>query len=257
MAANRWRRRIARIARVLLSVGFALALRAAPAVGQMPGMPDMKDQKEMMAWGKTLFILVDQLEYSPNATARPIDLDARAWFGDAHRRLWLRTQGEVATTGRDADGEVELLYGKLVDPFWDGVIGLHVDQHWGGDIPTRALLAIGFVGLAPYRFELEPTLYVSQRGEVSGRLEAAFPLLLTQRLIVEPEMELNASLQAVRRYELRRGLNNYEAGVRVRYEFRREFAPYVGWSRSRRFGVGAERSEGVQNRFVSGLRLWR
>ena len=242
--------RALRVSVLLLGMAFGLPQRSA---AQMPGMPE---QKEMMAWGRTLFVLADQLEYSPGGRARPIDIEMRAWYGGVYRRVWLRGQGEFATTGRDADGEVEILYGRLVDPFWDAVIGVHVDQHWEGTIPTRTLLAVGFVGLAPYRLELEPTLYVSQRGEVSGRLEIGFPLLLTQRLIIEPEMELNAYLQAVPRYRARRGLNDYETGVRIRYEFRREFAPYIGWSRSRRIGVGSERSEAAQTRFVSGLRLW-
>lgn len=226
------------------------------AVAQMPGMPDMPMGKDMR-WNNTLFLLFDQLEYAPDAPGRPVEVEFRGWYGGAHRRLWLRAQGEMATTARDADGEVEVLFGRLVDPFWDAVIGVHVDQHWGGDIPTRTMLAVGLVGLAPYRFELEPTLYVTARGEVAARLGVGFPLLLTQRLIAEPEAQFNASLQAVPRYELRRGLNNYEIGVRVRYEFIREIAPYAGVSRSRRFGVGAARTDEAQWRFVAGMRLWR
>lgn len=240
---------------VALAVWIA-ALSGQRVSAQMPGMPEMPHPKDMR-WSNTLFVLFDQLEYSPAAPGRPVDVELRSWYGGAYRRAWLRAQGEIATTERDADGEIEVLYGRLVDPFWDAVIGVHVDQHWGGDIPTRTLLAVGFVGLAPYRLEFEPTLYVSQRGEVSGRLEAGFPLLLTQRLIAEPEFELNASLQAVPKYELRRGINNYELGLRVRYEFIREIAPYAGFSRSRRFGVGGARSESPQWRFVTGLRLWR
>lgn len=238
---------------VCLLLGMALALPSRTGA-QMPGMPE---QKEMMAWGRTLFVLADQLEYSPSGRGRPIDVEMRAWYGGAYRRLWIRGQGEVATTGRDADGEVEVLYGKLVDPFWDAVIGVHVDQHWGGNIPTRTMVTLGFIGLAPYRFEVEPTLFVSPRGEVAARLEFGFPLLLTQRLIAEPEAELNASLQAVPRYELRRGINNYELGLRLRYEFMREIAPYAGVVRSRRFGVGSIRSDEAQWRMVAGFRLWR
>jgi copper resistance protein B len=97
---------------------------------------------------------------------------------------------------------------------------------------------------------------------VSARLEAAYQVLITQRLIAEPEVELNAALQNVPRFDVRAGLNDYELGVRVRYEFRREFGPYVGWSRSRRVGGAAVhagvRDEPVgESRFVAGVRIWR
>lgn len=248
--------RLAPAARRFLFLVAMLGSTSIPASAQMPAGMD-GTHMEPMTWTNTLFVLFDQLEYAPAAPGKPLEAELRAWYGGAYQRLWLRAQGEMATTGRDADGEVEILYGRLIDPFWDAVVGLHVDQHWGGDIPTRTLLTLGFLGLAPYRLELEPTLYVSQRGEVTARLEAGFPLLITQRLIAEPEFELNASFQEVPRYELRRGLNNYEMGIRVRYEFIREVAPYMGWSRSRRFGVGDVRTEDAQWRFVIGLRLWR
>lgn len=241
------------------SIGIALmfwALAASSAFAQHAGDSSVADHKDMR-WSNTWFVLFDQLEYSPAAPGRPVDIEMRTWYGGAYRRLWVRAQGELATIGRDADGEVEVFFGRLVDPFWDAVIGVHVDQHWGGEIPTRTLLAVGFLGLAPYRLELEPTLYLSQRGELSARIEGGFPLLITQRLIAEPEFEVNASLQAVPRYELRRGINNYEMGMRLRYEFVREFAPYLGWSYSRRFGVGDVRTERPQWRVVTGLRLWR
>lgn len=246
---------LARAARVLAVIAWI----AVPVAAQTPpsAHPPMAGMGDEMRWARTLFVMFDQLEYGPAGTGRPIDGEMRAWYGGAYRRLWLRAQGELATVGRDADGEVELLYGRLVDPFWDAVIGVHVDQHWGGAVPTRALLTLGFQGLAPYRLELEPTVYVSERGEISGRLQVAFPVLITQRLIAEPEAELNAALQAVPRYAVRRGLNNYEAALRLRYEFIREVAPYIGWTRTRRFGVGNIRTESPEWRFVTGLRLWR
>lgn len=246
--------------RAPLAIAMLLALLASDpraAVAQMPGMPAMPSGARMMRWDPTLFVMFDELEYAPGGRGRPINFDARAWYGGSHNRLWLRGQGELATVRADAEGELEVLYGKLVDPFWDAVIGLHFDERWNAGLPSRALLTFGFLGLAPYRFELQPTLYVSDRGEIFGRFEAGFPLLLTQRLIAEPKIELNAALQDVPKYSLPRGLNDYEMGIRVRYEFRREFAPYVGWSRSRRYSTQAARTRGAESRFVAGVRLWR
>lgn len=235
-------------------------LTAGAARAQMPGMPAVGGGDMGMAWGRAFMVLLDQVEYAPAAAQRSVSVDGRLWYGGAYRRLWIRGQGESATTTREGAAEAAVLFGKLVDPFWDAVMGVQVEQRWGDESTRRAQLAMGFLGLAPYRFELEPTLYVSQEGDVSGRLEAAFPLLLTQRLIAEPEFEVNAALQAVPRYHVRRGINDYEYGLRVRYELRREIGPYLGWSRSRRMGVGAGGATAAlpgESQVVVGLRVWR
>ena len=245
--------------RNLAGAALLIAAMSTAMHAQMPGMTH--EARDMgMTWGRALFVLFDQLEYAPASEQRTANVDGRMWYGGAYRRLWLRAQGEAATTTREGAAEVELLFGKLVDPFWDAVVGVHVDTRWGDESTRRAQLALGFVGLAPYRFELEPTLFVSRDGDVSGRLQAGFPLLLTQRLIAEPEFEINAALQAVPAYHIRRGVNDYEFGVRVRYEFRREMAPYVGWSRSRRMGVdagGAAVAVPAESQLVLGVRVWR
>lgn len=244
--------------RLACALLIATAL-ARPGHAQMPGMPE---QKETMAWGNTLFIMFEQLEYSPLERSRPASVDARMWYGGAYRRVWLRAEGERSTAGdeTEADAELQLLYGKLVDPFWDAVIGLRGDRQWDdGESRGRVLLAFGFLGLAPYRFEFEPTLFVGPKGELSARLGAAFPLLLTQRLVLEPRVEVDAAMQAAPDFGVRRGVGEYELGLRLRYEFKREFAPYVGWKRSRDrdppgdFGARAT----TENQLVFGLRVWR
>lgn len=250
------------LASAIRSIGGVALLIPALAVqvaAQTPTAPEMPKHTEMR-WTNTLFVLFDQLEYGPASPERPLNLDAKAWFGGAQRRIWMRAQSEFATTERQGEAEAQMLYGRLVAPFWDAVVGVRVDQHWGDSHRRRVQLAVGFIGLAPYRFELEPTLFVSHKGEVSARLEAAYPLLLTQRLIAEPEFEINAALQEVSRYDLRRGINDYEYGVRLRYELRREFAPYMGWSRSRRISgsTGVQSGEPPsESRFVAGVRIWR
>lgn len=243
--------------------GAALAWLLAAAVGdaraQMPGMPEMK---QMMRWEPTLFVLFEELEYSPAGEGRPLDVEGIAWYGDAYNRLWVRLQAEQATTNRQGQADAQVMYGRLVAPYWDAVAGLRVDKGWGGGNPERLQLAVGLIGLAPYRFEFQPTIFVSHRGEISARLEAAYQFLITQRLIAEPKAELNAALQAVPRFDIARGLNDYDVGVRLRYEFRREIAPYVGVSGSRRVGGSASLARAIgepiaENRFLVGMRLWR
>ena len=100
-------------------------------------------------------------------------------------------------------------------------------------------------------------MFVSARGDVSARLEAEYPLLITQRLVLEPAFGVNAALQAVPRYGVRSGFNDYETALRLRYEIKREFAPYVGWVNRRRVGDGAvDDAEGYGTRFTAGLRFW-
>ncbi len=222
-------------------------------------MPDMPAHMDMR-WSNTLFVMFDQLEYSAAVDERPVNVDARAWYGGAYQRIWFLAQTELATSRSQGEAEGQLLYGRLVDPFWDAVVGLRLDQHWGDTHRRRVQLAVGFRGLAPYRLDIEPTVFISTNGELSARLEAAYQLLLTQRLIAEPEAEINVALQAVPEFDISRGFNDYETGVRLRYEIRREFAPYIGWSRSRRVSgstgslVGGEPV--TEDRFVTGLRLW-
>ncbi len=209
------------------------------------------------------FLLFDQLEYTPDAAVgNPVGLDAIGWIGGDYNRLWFRAEGEHLSATGNGEGEAQLLYGRLVAPFWDALVGVRVDQRWGDESATRALLAAGFEGLAPYWFELAPTLFVSQDGDISARLEAEYELLFTQRLILTPEIELNAAIQEVEEFGVGAGLNSWEAGLRLRYEIRREFAPYVGIAWTRRMGGTADfaRAEGESvsdGAFVIGLRAWR
>ena len=244
-----------------LLVASSLALTPS-ANAQMPGMPAPEGNLKEMRWNNTLYVLLDELEYAPGGAQRPVKLDGRMWYGGAYQRVWLRAEGEQTTALRNnvGEGEAQILYGRLVDPFWDAVVGVRVDREWGGESDGRMHLAVGLIGLVPYRLELEPTIFVSQAGDVSARLEGEFPVLITQRLVAEPVFEVNAALQSVPRFGVRSGVNDYELGLRVRYEFQREVAPYVGWTRTRRFGDGgSEEGGGVasDNQLVIGIRLWR
>lgn len=230
-----------------------------PVAAQGIGMEQLK---EMMAWGTGSLVLIDQLEYAPSSNGRPISLDAVAWWGGAYNRLWFKTEGEQLTT--DSDGEVEghLYYGQLVTAYFDALAGVRVDRRWGAETGTRAHLALGLEGLAPMRFEFSPVLFVSHEGDVSARLVAEYQLLITQRLVASPEIELNAALQDVPEWGIGSGLNDVELGMRVRYEFRPEFAPYIGYAWKRRIGAtarlarddGSATSDGA---FVAGFRVWR
>ena len=211
------------------------------------------------------FVLFDQLEYAPGPSEQPISLEATSWIGGDLNRLWIRAEGEQATIeGFSGEGEVELeaLYGRLITPFFDAVGGARLDTRWGEDPATRGFLAVGLQGIAPYSFEVEPTLYVSQDGDVSARFEAAYGFLFTQRLVLEPEVEVSAALQDVPEWGVGSGINDLSLGLRMRYEFSRKFAPYIGYEWDWRFGETADfaraaRGDASSGALVFGLRLWR
>lgn len=201
----------------------------------------------------SLFAL-DRLEYvEGGATA----WSAQAWYGGDVDRLVLRSEGEHVDGGID-HADVELLWGHAIAPFWDSRIGLRQDLGRG---PDRSWAAFGVQGLAPYWFELSATAYVGEQGRTALRVEADYELLLTQRLVLQPRVEFNAYGKDDPEAGVGSGLSDTSLGLRLRYEIRREFAPYVGVEWSRLFGGSADlaRDEGEhvsELQWVAGVRLW-
>ncbi|MFB6231508.1 MAG: copper resistance protein B [Salinibacter sp.] len=204
-------------------------------------------------------VLFDQLEYVPKPAGQPVSLEAVGWVGGDLNRFWLRAEGQQSTLESEGETEIEALYGRLITPFFDAVAGVRVDRSWEDAGKTRGHLAVGLQGVAPYRFEVEPTLYVSDDGNVSARFVAAYSFRFTQRLVLEPEAELNAALQDVPEWGVGTGINNLNLGLRLRYEFHRKFAPYVGYDQNWRFGETADLAGGDagDGAFVFGVRIWR
>ena len=208
------------------------------------------------------YVLFDQLEYVPGAGEDPISLEATSWIGGDLNRAWLRAEGEQSTLESGGEAELEAFYGRLISPFFDALVGARLDTHWGADPATRGHLAVGLQGLAPYMLEVSPTLYVSQDGDVSAEFEAAYSFLFTQRLVLEPEMEVSAALQEVPDWGVGSGLGDLSLGLRLRYEIRRKFAPYIGYSQNWMLGETADfaRQAGEatsSGAFVFGIRVWR
>ncbi|AFZ38199.1 copper resistance B precursor (plasmid) [Stanieria cyanosphaera PCC 7437] len=206
-------------------------------------------------------LLVDQLEFRGNDGEDTFNWDALSWIGGDYQRLWIKTEGDVGLESGDGEAELQLLYGKLIAPYWDFQAGIKYDQVYSSDGgPGRASGVIGIQGLAPYLFEVDGSLFVSQDGDVSARFSAEYQLLLSQRLILQPEFETNIAIQKVEEFGVGSGLNDLELGLRLRYEISRKFAPYVGINWTRKFGdtaeLAEEEGESTDNfSFVGGLRL--
>jgi copper resistance protein B len=190
-------------------------------------------------------------------------VDAEGWIGGDYQRLWWKADSEQETKGAKA-GEIELqaLYSRLFSPFWDFQTGIRVDRQYSGrKRDTTGYFVIGLEGLAPYWFEVEPALFVSEKGKVSARLTASYDQLITQRWVIQPRVDLNAAFQNDTRRNLASGFNDIEVGLRLRYDIRRQFSPYVGVTWRRVLGNTGDlvRHTGEDistTSFVFGLRTW-
>ena len=202
------------------------------------------------------FVLVDRLETS-DAGDDPLAWEASGWVGNDLDRAWWRTEGEAAD-GRVEAANLELFYGRAISRWWDGVVGV---RHDVGDGPSRTYAAIGVIGLAPQKFEVEATAYLGDHGQAGLGVEVEYDTLLTNRLI----LQWQAGAEAWGRNDPRRGIGaglaTVEAGLRLRYEVTRRFAPYVGIAHERAYGNTADlrRAEGHptdDTRLVAGVRFW-
>lgn len=205
---------------------------------------------------RTSKLLIDRLEYAAQRGQNGYAWEGEAWYGGDYNRLWIKSEGEGGKSLESA--EVQALWSHALDPWFNLQTGIRYDFR---PKPDRAHLVVGVQGLAPYLFEVDAALFLSDRGDLSARLEAEYDQRLTNRLILQPRAEVNVSAQDVRSIGLGSGLSSIEAGVRLRYEFVPEFAPYLGVEYERSIGKIADfariSGEDVGGwKFVAGLRAW-
>jgi len=184
--------------------------------------------------------------------------DGEAFVGGDINRLWLKSEGEGAFREGLETAEIQALYAHAIGPYFNLQAGVRHDFQ---PSPTRTYATVGFEGLAPYMFEVEGAAFLSNKGELLGRLEGYYDQRITQRLILQPRVELNLSAQDVPQIRLGSGLTDAELGLRLRYEISRRFAPYVGISYEAKTGRTADfaRADGkdpTTTSFVAGVRFW-
>jgi len=243
----------------------ALALAGSMAAAHAQTVPatssDMNPSATMrpvMDNGIYAHALLDQFEGRVGGPDAAFRWDGQAWVGTDYNKIWLKSEGFVQGNGRVEDGQNELLFDHAISTYFDLQGGLRSDL---GSGTTRNWAAFGVQGLAPLFFDVEATGYISDQGHLAARLVASYDLLLTQRLILQPEAELNFYSKADPGQAVGPGLSNIDAGLRLRYEISRKFAPYVGVAYQGNYGQTASfvRREGlpVQGvRFVFGIRSW-
>jgi copper resistance protein B len=202
-------------------------------------------------------VMADLLEHSVGDDEAVYRWDAEAWIGGDIHRLAVKSEGEGDASHLDS-GEVQVLYSRAISPFFDAQAGLRYDFE---PSPHRAYATIGIEGIAPYWFDVETALFLSDHGELLGRLEGSYDLRLTQRLILQPRAELNLSAEEIPEIGVGSGLSELEFGLRLRYEIRREFAPYIGVTFDEAYGDTADLARAAgedvsESRFVVGVRAW-
>lgn len=217
-----------------------------------PGPRQLKLADEHAFWS----VLGDRLEYQEDSDSTVYDI--QAWYGTTYNRFVIKAEGDIAD-GTLEESSTDLLWGHALNAYFDTQFGVRLDQYDEGK--DRQWLAIGMQGLAPYWFELDVTAYVGDDGRTALSAEAEYELLLTQRLILQPRAELNLYGKDDLDNRLGSGLSDLALGLRLRYEFSRQFSPYIGVEWTDTYGDTADyrRAAGQDTsgtQFVAGLRFW-
>jgi len=218
--------------------------------GSMKGM-DMADNASLG------MLLIDQLEAFHGRDANGQSWEAEGWYGNDENKLWVRTEGE-RSRGKLEDGDLEAFWNHNIATYWSTQLGARQDL---GEGPKRTWAAFGVQGLAPYWFEVEATGYVGASGRTAARLRADYEMLFTQRLILQPEAEINLYGKNDPQRRIGSGVSDVQFGLRLRYEIRRQFAPYIGVNWVRRIGTTADYARQdhqpiLDRQIVAGVRIW-
>ena len=203
-------------------------------------------------------LMLDRLEYRAGKGADSHHWEGEGWIGGDINRFAFRTEGEGEIGGPLQNAELQALYRRAIDPWFNLEAGVRHDIR---PEPQRTYAVVGIAGLAPYWFDLDAHAFLSDKGDAHLRLEASYDQRITQRLILQPAAEVNIAAQDVPELNIGSGISDVELGIRLRYEFAREFAPYVGVNWERKLGGTARfaRAEGEgasEVSFVMGIRFW-
>jgi len=238
----------------VLGAASVCAQSTAPVVNMSAAAPYGKAIEDQAIY---THVILNEFEDRFGSGNHNFHWSGEAWTGTDKNRLWLKSEGEV-TGGKVEDGQHELLYDRPVSAYFDVQAGLRSDIDAA---PNRNWAAFGIQGLAPNFFEVSATAYVRGSGHYAAKLEGSYELLLTQRLILEPRIEANFYSKTDSERAIGSGLSDVDAGLRLRYEFSRKFAPYIGFTYANKFGGTGDfaRADGEHpnsRRLVAGVRVW-
>ena len=261
-------------AQIIATLVLLSPLTAAPAFAQEAVVPgsqasvywdkdDFKASQNVLkkehGGGTNYMILADRFEYQSGEGSPALLLEGQGWWGTDENQLWIKSEIDYdLDTSSFEEAELQALWSRPIARYFDVQAGLRHDFEPG---PSRTYAVAGIQGLAPYWFEVDVAVFLSEEGDLSARVEAEYEFLLTQRLILQPRTELNFAAQDIPELETGAGLSTAELGLRLRYEFDRQFAPYIGvnWKASSGETADYARARGDDTEtlsFVTGIRLW-
>lgn len=202
-------------------------------------------------------VMIEQLETRITDGDDPLVLEASAWIGKDLNKLMIKADVEQVK-GVTHELELQALYSRAIDPYWDFQIGVRQDQK---PAPEKNWLAFGFMGIAPYWFEVDSTLFLGESNQVGLRFSAEYEWMLTQRWVLSPEVEINLHSKDDEATGTGAGLSDSQVGLRLRYEVKREFAPYIGVNWNKKYGNTATFAEHEgekvdDTQVVIGVRAW-
>jgi copper resistance protein B len=237
-----------------------VASAASASVDDSAAMQEARHMN-MMMHGDSInyFMLADRLEQVSDGGSDVLQWEMQGWVGRDLDKFWFKTEGAYDTDSKHSEHtEVQALYSKAVAPFWDVQTGVRQDNGFG---PSRTYAVLGVQGLAPYWFDLDAAAFVSERGDLSARLEAEYDLRFTQRILLQPRFELNHGFADDAAIGAGKGLRDASFGLRLRFEVRREFAPYFGVEWHKTYGATARfQNQRAEQRdsvnMVAGVRIW-
>ena len=217
-------------------------------------MTEMMGMDDRGRFGK---VMLDEIEWQDTSATSTFGWDAAAWYGGDFNKLRIETEGKRESAAT-RESRTELLWDRIVTPWWSLRAGA---RHDGGTGPARDWAALGIAGIAPGFVDVEAAVYLGEGGRGAARLSTHYDLLLTQRLVLQPKIELDVYGKDDPRRLIGAGVSDLTLGLRLRYEFRRELAPYLGVTWATHLGESADlrRAAGEDERqlsVVAGVRAW-
>jgi copper resistance protein B len=200
-------------------------------------------------------LVLSRLEYHAGKGGDGYAWEGAAWYGGDYDRLWVKSEGEARFRGPVAAADIEGLWGHALDPWFDLQAGVRDEIRSGTHSPQ---LVIGLRGVAPYWINVDAAAFLSTRGDLTARIQVDYDQRITSQLILQPRIEFDLAAQTVRATDTRAGLSSVTAGLRLRYEIAREFAPYLGVEYAHDFadGPGSATERGGGLVLVAGVRAW-